>query len=70
MKEKEENFRHVMRWGILGRQGKRCQILRQVGNFAHIRFEDGFEAVVSRIALRRDKTSQGPNPPEEAMRGK
>jgi hypothetical protein len=67
MKKQDDDFRHVMRWPRLGRQGKRCKILRQVGNYAHIRFEDGLEAVVERIALRRAKTSQEPNPPEEAM---
>ena len=68
--EQAHNFPHVMRWPRLGRQGKRCEILRNAGNFAHIRFEDGMEAIIAREALRRYKPPQEPNPPEDAATGK
>lgn len=54
-----EGFRHYVRWGTL-RKGQRCRILRQRGLMAHVCFEDGATAVVSRQSLRRVSRADNP----------
>jgi len=45
---------YVYRWNRIGRKGQRCIVLcRGAMNSCWVRFEDGFEAVTSRNALRR-----------------
>jgi hypothetical protein len=42
--------------GAMDRKGQRCRVLaRSAMNSALVEFEDGYQAVVSRNALRRDK---------------
>jgi hypothetical protein len=45
----------VLTWDRLDRQGQRCEIIgvRNTLNDVHVRFEDGFTAIVKRAALRR-----------------
>jgi hypothetical protein len=51
-------FQHKVRWDRLGRKGQRCEIITPQGipaTMIAVRFEDGFEAVVERAALKRSK---------------
>lgn len=53
-------FPHVLHWNWarLGRKGQRCRILRNEGTRIHVEFEDGFNTIMDRRALRR-------SPPEK-----
>jgi hypothetical protein len=45
---------YVYRWNRMGRKGQRCILLcRGTMNSCLVRFEDGFEPITSRNALRR-----------------
>jgi hypothetical protein len=45
---------YIYRWNRMGRKGQRCVVLaRGRMNSCWVRFEDGFEAVTSRNALRK-----------------
>jgi hypothetical protein len=46
-------FPYVLAWDRFGRRGQRVKIIRQTTRTAQIEFEDGFLAVVNRMALRR-----------------
>ena len=50
-----EAFPHVLTWDRLGRKGQRCQIIGWISTlgYVHVRFEDGFMAILNRKALRR-----------------
>ena len=51
---KPETQFYIYRWNRMGRMGQRCVVvLRGAMNSCLVKFEDGFEAVVSRNALRR-----------------
>jgi hypothetical protein len=45
----------VLRADRYGRKGQTCRVLRQRGAMVHVRFDDGFEAIVQRKFLRRPK---------------
>lgn len=46
---------YVYRWNRMGRKGQRCIVLcRGTMNSCMVEFEDGFRAVTSRNALRRE----------------
>jgi len=45
---------YIYRWERMGRKGQRCVVLiRGSLNSCLVQFEDGFEAVISRNALRK-----------------
>jgi hypothetical protein len=46
-------FPYRLVWDRLGRKGQRANIVRQSTKTAQVRFEDGFETVIDRKALRR-----------------
>ena len=49
-------FCYIYFWHRMGRKGQRCRVIvRGKMNSAWIQFEDGFEAVTSRNALRKLK---------------
>jgi hypothetical protein len=50
-------YPHVLVWDRLGRKGQRCKVLRVTGNLyrTQVEFEDGFVAVVERMAIRRSE---------------
>jgi hypothetical protein len=50
-------YPHVLVWDRLGRKGQRCKVLRVKGNLyrTQVEFEDGFVAVVERMAIRRSE---------------
>jgi hypothetical protein len=48
-------FPYVLVWDRLGRKGQRVKIIRQSTNTAQIEFEDGFQSVINRSAVRRAK---------------
>jgi hypothetical protein len=53
-KEITGDFKYEFRWNRMGRKGQRCAVVaRGSMNSCCVRFEDGFEAVTSRNALRR-----------------
>ena len=48
------DFPYLYFWNRMGRKGQRCRVIvRGKMNSAWIQFEDGFEAVTSRNALRK-----------------
>jgi hypothetical protein len=51
----KDDFPHTLRWDKLGRKGQCCKILRNSDTHAHIKFEDGFTAIVERRALTRKR---------------
>jgi hypothetical protein len=48
-----EAFPYYCYWDVAGRKGQRCRILKAGTRTAHVIFEDGFERIVNRIAIRR-----------------
>lgn len=48
-------FPHVVFWDVLGRKGQRCQVIKptRLASKVQVKFEDGFEAVIDRRAIRR-----------------
>lgn len=53
-------FCYTYFWKRMGRKGQRCRVIvRGKMNSAWIQFEDGFEAVTSRNALRKVKPPAG-----------
>ena len=56
----KETFPYLYFWNRMGRKGQRCRVIvRGKMNSAWIQFEDGFEAVTSRNALRKVQPSPG-----------
>lgn len=51
--EKVVEYPHKLHWDIHGRKGKACRILKSEGLSIHIEFEDGFNFVTDRRAVRR-----------------
>jgi hypothetical protein len=49
----ELTYPHVLQQDYLGRKGARCEIITFFGARVRIQFEDGVQAVVNRVALRR-----------------
>jgi hypothetical protein len=57
-KDRRQQFRerqlYVYRWNRMGRKGQRCVVLaRGSMNSCWVKFEDGFQAITSRNALRK-----------------
>lgn len=51
-------FTHYLAWDSKGRKGQRLKILklnRRLGHLCAVEFEDGFEMIVNRAAIRRLK---------------
>lgn len=46
-------FPYYLYWDVAGRKGQKCRILKAGVRTAHIVFEDGFEHIVNRQAIRR-----------------
>ena len=46
---------HYLAWDFGGRQGQKCRILKAGMRTARIAFEDGFETIINRLAIRRIK---------------
>jgi hypothetical protein len=46
-------FPFYLYWDKLGRKGQRCQVQRLTTRTVRVRFEDGFESVLNRSAIRR-----------------
>lgn len=53
------DFPYYYAWNRMGRKGQRCAVLirAKAMNSCLVRFEDGFEAVISRNAIRKVKKS-------------
>ena len=51
------DFPYYYAWNRMGRKGQRCAVLVRAKsmNSCMVRFEDGFEAVTSRNAIRKVK---------------
>lgn len=60
-------FCYIYRWNRMGRKGQHCRVLaRGTMNSCWLEFEDGFQAVTSRNALRKltpPPTTAEPAPP-------
>lgn len=51
-----KQFPYIYFWNRMGRKGQRCRVLaRGSMNSCWLQFEDGFECITSRNALRRAK---------------
>ena len=48
-------FPYYCRWDVAGRKGQRCRILKAGTKTAHVVFEDGFERIIDRQAIRQAK---------------
>lgn len=63
---------YVYRWNRMGRKGHVCRVLaRGTMNSCLVKFEDGFQAVTSRNALRKVDANfcpDGPAGPERVRR--
>lgn len=46
-------YPYILFWDRLGRKGQRCRINRQSTKTAQITFDDGYQTVINRQALRR-----------------
>ena len=59
MKKLGSDFPYYYAWNRMGRKGQRCAVLirAKTMNSCLVRFEDGFEAVTSRNAIRKVKDS-------------
>jgi hypothetical protein len=51
--EEPNPFPHFLAWDREGRRGQRCKVLRTTPKMAMIEFDDGFQLVVNRLAIRR-----------------
>jgi hypothetical protein len=50
-------FPYVLYWNKLGRKGQRCSIVVANSQTCRVRFEDNFEAVLNRQAIRQGDKS-------------
>jgi len=56
MRQTDPNsFPYYCRWDLAGRKGQRCRILKAGIRTAHVVFEDGFEHILNRSAIRQVK---------------
>jgi hypothetical protein len=56
MQQSDPNaFPYYCRWDVAGRKGQKCRILKAGTKTAHVVFEDGFERIISRTAIRQVK---------------
>ena len=46
-------YPYTLAWDREGRKGQRCKVVKTTLKTCLIRFEDGFETVVNRMAIRR-----------------
>jgi len=48
-------FPHTLFWDVLGRKGQRCLVIKpgRLTSKVQVKFEDGFQAIVDRRAIRR-----------------
>jgi hypothetical protein len=59
MQQSDPNaFPYFLRWDVAGRKGQKCRILRAGIKTAHVIFEDGYERIIDRQAIRQVKDNQ------------
>jgi hypothetical protein len=60
-----EDYRHRLRFDMMGRKGQPCRILQFSGTLIQIQFEDGYTALVRRTALRRRNDATNRDSPRD-----